>query len=265
MIVLTHFHSNQLPLAQPLFESTKKNILREKIANLRQRTAMYKQCLDVVQQEQVGLAKHTITKIQEDQKKIAHEQNEINEQQVVLTQNLQKVKQNHLDIQRIQSFLLFTFSALLHHSHFIDRKQKLIKTDLTNIENNRQQILFRSIEIQQNLPIISQNLKQAQQKVELIEHQVERIQDAHQAIKNVVISIESKRDCIRDQIVKPVSDLFEQNQNHVNKTIKKIPIAESAGWLKKIQDFCVWMITTVCKLTFQLYQYVKIGLISQAL
>jgi hypothetical protein len=239
-----------------------KDLLRQKMANLQARMGACEQRIHVIQQEQTAM-NHTAIVIQHDQEEIAREQDKLKERQLNVVQDIQQVKQKHADIQQMEAFLTLALNALVYCALTIYRDQQKVKTELAKIEDNRQKIHQHVSKIHQNVLVIVQNFQQAWQKGRAIEHRAVHIQETHQAIEMSVANIERKRDYIRANIPLLVPH-FHQQQYEKRDAIgvaKKIDQVKVAGWLKRIQDFCLWLITAISESVLHSIQYMQPWLI----
>lgn len=257
-------HPNGFFSDQPLSNKTlRKELLMQKLANLRNRIGACEEQIHVVKEEQRDM-EHTAVVIQHDQIDIAREQEKLKERQLCLKENVQQIKQNHMSIQQIEACVSLTINALIYCMLNVYRNHVHVKQELVRIENNRQKIKQDAAKIHQNISVITHHFQQAWKKVKVIEAKATHIQESHQMIAKAVTEIEQKRTYIRANIPRliPIQRHYEDLDEH-DQTMqtKKITHEEAIGWLKKIQDFGLWLITTLCQKITQAIQYLQSWLV----
>lgn len=235
-----------------------EDLFERKLESLRKRMSAYEQQIHVIKKEQASM-RYTAVVIQHDQEEIAREQKKLKEGQLVVKQDIQQLQQNHVDIQQNEALTCLIFNALTYSVLNVYRNQANIEKELTKIKKNRPKNDQQTSKTHQNISRIAQNFQRAWKKVRAIENKVVHIQETHAAIDKTVTKIEEKQDNIRMHIslLVPGFNQYEYEKRDALGIARKIDQLKASGWLNRIQDFCLWLITAICKNLLQSIQYLK--------
>lgn len=236
-----------------------REVLTQKVYQLRQRMGELEEKTHQIEQNQMDMKKVTLL-IEQDQEEVEKQNEVIGKRQDQLKQNLIQVRRNHLYIRAHCLMVNPSLQWLLQRSFQIQEEQKQLQIRCNKMDQTKLEIEGYAGRIRQRLPLIKQDLQGARQKENFINEHALAIRKEHQTMYTLVQLIEVQRDEIRQNL----PNFQEKLSSNVlpgrsENNFKKRQISEtlSAGWLKRIYDFCLRIIALVCKKLAEFNQWVQ--------
>lgn len=232
--------------------ATARDLLRQKIEVLRQQAIELESHTDQFEGDQKKLH-GIVTGISKDHQDIEQQQDALKALQQNLDVGTLQIKKGHIQIQLCVVDLSAQWKNLLYQALELQTSHRRLHMQLNKTEEKSHNIDQCAVLINQNIPLIKYHHQNAIIKIENIQVQVVKIKDNHQAIKVCIEGIEEMKDHIQDHIPK----LQKQQKAKLAFFGKEGKIGYMFAWLKRIQEFCLWIFATVCHVITQVHRCIQ--------
>jgi chromosome segregation ATPase len=237
----------------------RKEDLMQRIGEVQTRMNEWNKKTKMIKHDQASMHQ-TAALIQQSQEKIVRQQESLKKQQSKLDQDIIQIKQNHLDITQDGIFLTQIWKTLFQYALNIQDNQNKLQMQLNGIEQKLQSLHQHITLIHHNVPLIKDNFQHVRLKVGEMEHTACMIQASHQAIVVQVKAIEKKGDSIR-QNISSIDSSQKKDEHKKRCEVKAKNSFQTHAFfdgMKKISDFCLWIIMRVCDQIGRADQYLWI-------